>query len=65
MGKLNSDKGYDIYLDAMKMFQKKFPTWKSFSIGVEDRRLIDVSPNTREFGQMSNSKVLKFMNMHL
>ena len=60
VGKLNSDKGYDIYLDAMKMFQKKFPTWKSFSIGVEDRRLIDVSPNTREFGQMSNSKVLKF-----
>ena len=60
VGKLNSDKGYDIYLDAMKMFQKKFPTWKSFSIGAEDRRLIDISPNTREFGQMSNSKVLKF-----
>ena len=60
VGKLNSDKGYDIYLKAMSMFQKKFPTWKSFSIGTEDRRLIEVSPNTMELGQVSNSKVLKF-----
>jgi len=59
VGKLNSDKGYDIYLDAINIFLKKFPSWKSFSIGTEDRRLISVSANTKELGQISNSKVLK------
>ena len=59
VGKLNSDKGYDIYLNAINIFLKKFPTWKSFSIGTEDRRLISVSPNTRELGHISNRKVLK------
>ncbi len=59
VGKLNSDKGYDIYLNAINIFLKKFPTWKSFSIGAEDRRVISVSPNTMELGHVSNIKVLK------
>ena len=59
VGKLNFDKGYDIYLDSINTFLQKFPTWKSISAGVEERREIEISPNTKEFGQISNKKVLK------
>lgn len=58
VGKLNKDKGYDIYLNGVEKFIKKFPKWKSFSIGFEKRR--DILPNefTKELGQISNDKVL-------
>lgn len=59
VGKLNSDKGYDIYLDAINIFLKKFPSWKSISVGTEYRRIIQVSKNTEELGQISNNEVLK------
>ena len=59
VGKLNSDKGYDLYLDAINIFLKKFPSWKSISAGSENRRMIQVNKNTKELGQISNNKVLK------
>ena len=59
VGKLNPDKGYDLYLGAINIFLKKFPEWKSISIGTENRRTIQVNKNTQELGQISNRKVLK------
>jgi glycosyltransferase involved in cell wall biosynthesis len=59
VGKLNSDKGYDIYLDAVKIFLKKFPKWKSLSAGTEKRRIIEPNITTTELGHISNSQVLK------
>jgi glycosyltransferase involved in cell wall biosynthesis len=59
VGKLNYDKGYDIYLDAVKIFLKKFPKWKSLSAGTEKRRIIEPNISTTELGQISNSQVLK------
>jgi glycosyltransferase involved in cell wall biosynthesis len=59
VGKLNTDKGYDIYLDSINIFLKKFPRWKSISAGSENRRTIQENKNTKELGQISNSEVLK------
>ena len=59
VGKLNPDKGYDLYLGAINIFLKKFPEWTSISIGSENRRTIQANKNTQELGQISNSKVLK------
>jgi len=59
VGKLNPDKGYDLYLDAINIFLKKFPEWTSISVGSENRRTIQANKNTKELGQISNSKVLK------
>lgn len=35
VGKLNSDKGYDIYLEAVNKFLETFKSWKSIAIGSE------------------------------
>ncbi|MDA0996159.1 MAG: glycosyltransferase [Proteobacteria bacterium] len=59
VGKLNSDKGYDLYLNAIDIFLKKFPEWRSISVGAEYRRKIQANKNTKELGQISNDKVLK------
>ena len=59
VGKLNSDKGYDIYQEAIDILLKKFSRWKSISIGSENRRIIPLSNNTSELGQISNRNVLK------
>ena len=59
VGKLNSDKGYDIYLNAINIFLKKFPEWTSISAGIENRRTILANNNTKELGQISNDRVLK------
>ena len=45
VGKLNSDKGYDIYLNAINIFLKKFPEWTSISAGTENRRTIPANNN--------------------
>ena len=59
VGKLNSDKGYDIYLNGINIFLKKFPDWTSVSAGTENRRTIPANNNTTERGQISNDRVLK------
>ena len=59
VGKLNSDKGYDIYLEAVNKFLETFKSWKSIAIGSEKRRVIPASFNTKEYGQISNDRVLR------
>lgn len=58
VGKLNKDKGYDIYLKGVEKFIKKFPEWQSISIGYEKRRNIIPNEFTKELGEISNDKVL-------
>jgi glycosyltransferase involved in cell wall biosynthesis len=59
VGKLNRAKGYDLYIEAIDVFIKKFSDWKSISVGMESRNRIHGGTNTKELGQISNSKVLK------
>ena len=59
VGKLNAEKGYSIYIEAINKFLLKFKNWKSISIGEEARRVIPVSRNTMELGQLSYDEVLK------
>jgi len=60
-GKLNEAKGYDIYIKTASILKKnkKFKDWKFISIGSEKRRRIKKKSYVKEFGQISNSKVLK------
>ena len=62
VGKLNSSKGYDLFLKAADNIKKdlKFRKWKFISIGSEKRRALDKSSNVKELGQISNKKVLNF-----
>jgi len=60
VGKLNQSKGYDIYLEALKKFINKFPDWQSVAIGSEKRRIIVKDLSTKEIGEISNSRVLKY-----
>mgnify|MGYP002629206801 FL=1 len=59
VGKLNAEKGYNIYIDAIDKFLSEFKNWKSISIGNEVRRVIPASKNTVELGYLSHKKVLK------
>ena len=45
VGKLNSAKGYDLYLEAIDAFIKKFSDWKSISVGMESRKRINITRN--------------------
>ena len=60
-GKLNEAKGYDIYIKTASIVKKnkKFKDWKFISIGSERRRVIKKKSYVKEFGQISNSKILK------
>ena len=60
-GKLNEAKGYDIYIKTASIVKKnkKFKDWKFISIGSERRRIIKKNSYVKEFGQISNSKILK------
>ena len=59
VGKLNKDKGYDLYLDAASSFTKKNKDWKAISVGSEARRTIPKVYNVNELGDLSNNQVLK------
>ena len=49
VGRLNYSKGYDIFKDAIIKILNKFPRWKAYSIGDEDRRNIYINhPNHKE-----------------
>ena len=60
-GKLNEAKGYDIFIKTASIVKKnkKFKDWKFISIGSERRRIIKKNSYVKEFGQISNSKILK------
>jgi glycosyltransferase involved in cell wall biosynthesis len=60
-GKLNESKGYDIFIKTASIVKKnkKFKDWKFISIGSEKRRIIKKNSYVKEFGQISNSKILK------
>ena len=60
-GKLNESKGYDIFIKTASIVKKnkKFKNWKFISIGSEKRRIIKKNSYVKEFGQISNSKILK------
>jgi glycosyltransferase involved in cell wall biosynthesis len=59
VGKLNKDKGYDIFIDAVSKFVKKNIDWRAISIGSEDRRTISKNKYVKELGELKNIDVLK------
>ena len=63
VGRLNYSKGYDIFKDATLKILEKFPRWKAYSIGDEDRRNIYINhPRHKEFGFLNHKKTLNILN---
>ena len=61
VGKLNENKGYDIFVETAKKFKKINPDWKFIAIGNETRKKIFPDKNiVSEIGYKSNKEVLKF-----
>ena len=61
VGKLNENKGYDIFVEAAKIFKQKNSFWKFIAIGNEKRKKI--FPNKKiinEIGYKSNKEVLNY-----
>ena len=46
-------------MEAVNKFLETFKSWKSIAIGSEKRRVIPASFNTKEYGQISNDRVLR------
>ncbi len=63
VGRLNYSKGYDIFKEAVIKILNKFPTWKAYSLGDEDRRNIYIKhPNHKELGFVNHKKTLNILN---
>ena len=63
VGRLNHSKGYDIFKDAILKILEKFPRWKAYSIGDEDRRNIYIKhPRHKEVGFLNHKKTLNILN---
>tara|TARA_B110000008_G_C16956174_1_gene558286 strand:- start:187 stop:2256 length:2070 start_codon:yes stop_codon:yes gene_type:complete len=61
VGKLNENKGYDIFVETAKKFIKKHPNWNFIAIGNEPRKTIFPDKNiVDEIGYKSNKEVLKY-----
>ena len=61
VGKLNENKGYDIYVETAYKFKKLNPDWKFLAIGNETRKKIFPDKNiVDEIGYKSNKEVLKY-----
>ncbi len=61
VGKLNENKGYDIFVDVAEKFKKINPQWKFIAIGNETRKKIFPDKNiVDEVGYKSNKEVLKY-----
>ena len=61
VGKLNENKGYDIFVDVAKKFKKINSDWKFISIGNESRKTIFPDQNSvKEIGYVNNNKVLHY-----
>jgi len=63
VGKLNYSKGYDIYKNAILKILDKYPDWKAFSIGNENRRNIYINHKQhKELGFLDHKKTLKILD---
>ena len=63
VGRLNHSKGYDIFQKTIEKILDKFPDWKSFSIGDEDRRSIYINHNQhKELGFLDHKKTLDLLS---
>ena len=63
VGRLNYSKGYDIFRDAVVKILEKFPIWRAYSIGDEDRRDIYINhPRHKELGFLNHKKTLNILN---
>ena len=63
VGRLNYSKGYDIFKEAIIKILNKFPTWKAYSLGDEDRRNIYINhPSHKELGFVNHKKTLNILN---
>ena len=61
VGKLNSNKGYDVFVDVATKFKKINSKWKFVAIGNESRKKIFPEKNiVNEIGYKSNKEVLNF-----
>ncbi len=61
VGKLNENKGYDIFVNVAEKFKKKNPEWEFIAIGNESRKKIFPDKNiVNEIGYKSNKEVLKY-----
>ena len=63
VGRLNYSKGYDIFKDAVVRILEKFPKWRAYSLGDEDRRNIYINhPRHKELGFLNHKKTLNILN---
>ncbi|WP_440934259.1 glycosyltransferase family protein [Candidatus Pelagibacter sp.] len=63
VGRLNYSKGYDIFKEAVLNILDKFPKWKAYSLGDEDRRNIYINhPRHKELGFVNHKKTLNILN---
>ena len=61
VGKLNENKGYDVFVDVAEKFSKINSNWKFIAIGNESRKKIFPNKNiVHEIGYKSNIEVLKY-----
>ena len=61
VGKLNENKGYDIFVKVAEQFKKKHPEWKFIAIGNEPRKKIFPNKDiVDEIGYKSNKEVLSY-----
>ena len=61
VGKLNENKGYDIFVETAEKFRKIRPDWKFIAIGNESRKKIFPDKNiVDEIGYKRNTEVLKY-----
>ena len=63
VGRLNQSKGYDLFKVAILKILDKFPKWKAYSVGDEDRRSIYISHERhKELGFINHNKTLDLLN---
>jgi len=63
VGRLNYSKGYDLFKEAIIKILDRFPDWKAYSIGDEDRRKIYINHKRhKELGFISHKRTLKILN---
>ena len=63
IGKLNESKGYHLFKDAIIKILNKYPDWKAFSIGDEERRDIFINhKNHQELGFLNHEKVINLLD---
>ena len=63
VGRLNHSKGYDIFKNSIVKILDKFPEWKAYSVGDEDRRKIYINhKNHKELGFLTHKKTIFLLN---